>query len=178
MEEVAAGRSSARGEHFGYAGYRQLSLAPDTNIRRLQIPLSRSTPQDPMRIAGRSDVEVKIHEDRFVTMTGRLTDDDSIPVEGAKVYFGSSARKVVPLKSTIHFLNDYGERINILVLDAQGCRRRESWAIEGDSTQVLCASQRVKTLVLTGPDGMEISRPPIHLVPEFITEIDLWEPYL
>jgi RNA polymerase sigma-70 factor (ECF subfamily) len=202
--------------------------------------------------AGRSDVEVKIHEDRFVTMTGKLTDDDGIPVEGAKVYFGSSARKVVnaalrlrepvltdkngrfvlkklpreggtvyvvggsngteidagvvptlvkldpssmrvrelelvvarlchfrvnapevPLKSTIHFLNDYGERIDILVLDAQGCRRCESWTIEGDSTQVLCASQRAKTLVLTGPDGMEISRSPIHLVPEFITEIDL-----
>lgn len=123
--------------------------------------------------AGRSDVEVKIHEDRFVTMTGKLTDDDGIPVAGAKVYFGSSARKVVPLKSTIHFLNDYGERIDILVLDAQGCRRCESWTIEGDSTQVLCASQRAKTLVLTGPDGMEISRSPIHLVPEFITEIDL-----
>ena len=79
----------------------------------------------------------------------------------------------VPLKSTIHFLNDYGERIDILVLDAQGCRRCESWTIEGDSTQVLCASQRARTLVLTGPDGMEISRSPIHLVPEFITEIDL-----
>jgi hypothetical protein len=72
-----------------------------------------------------------------------------------------------------HFLNDYGERIDILVLDAQGCRRCESWTIEGDSTQVLCASQRARTLVLTGPDGMEISRSPIHLAPEFLTEIDL-----
>jgi RNA polymerase sigma factor (sigma-70 family) len=200
--------------------------------------------------AGSRDVEVRIHDRRFVTMAGRLRDDDGLPVVGAKVYFGTAIRKKpnaiaklrapvrtdknggftlkklpraggtvfvvggsagsaidagivptyveldpsslrqteldlvvarlchfrvdapeAPSQSTIHFLDDYGERLDIFVLDAAGCRRHESWTIEDSSTQILCASQRAKTMVLSDPDGMEITRLRIHLSPEFLTEI-------
>jgi len=76
-------------------------------------------------------------------------------------------------KSTIHLLDDYGQRIDILVKHATGCNHYDTWTLEGETTQVLCASQRARTMVLVNPDGMEIARTRIHLSPNYITEIDL-----
>lgn len=78
-----------------------------------------------------------------------------------------------PAKSKVYLLDDYGQRLDIIVRHATGCDQFGTWTLEGETTQVLCASQRAHTIVLENADGMEISRTRIQLMPGYITEIDL-----